>query len=342
MDDLLNYQRKINENLEKELIMPEKLKIGIFGIGMVGRPLMDWFLSKGWVRGRDLFCYDIDPKKVFRDDAKNKADIIFICVPTPSDSDGSCDLSAVEGVIRKLPDRPERCIVIKSTVTPGATEYLNKKFKSKGAFLFNPEFLTEAQAHIDFVRPDRQVVAAPDEEAEKWLSVVLNILPLGSFQLPGIDGTYKQLSVNSTEAEFGKYGGNLFGSMKVTYANVLNVFCEAMGIDYENVRLMVSHDRRIGDSYMDVSHGQYKGYGGFCFPKDTNALIAFGEYLIKRLDKEKRVELKEVLEAAVDFLKSICKFNRALLKSQGLTEDDVSIHDEELKKKIKKIKRGDK
>ncbi len=314
----------------------EKIKIGIIGVGMVGTPLMRWFLEKGWERGKDLFCYDADPKKNIFDDV-SKANVVFICVPTPSNPDGSCNASIVESVIAQLPDK-ERCVVIKSTVPPGTTAALRKKYKSKGCFLFNPEFLTEAQAWEDFIRPDRQIVAAADEESRKWISVVLNLLPIGSFQSPGVSGTYEFHEVNSTEAELAKYAGNNFGALKVSFFNTIYDRCKLLSADYENVRMLVTHDRRIGGAWTDVNHGGFRGYAGFCFPKDSDATIAHNEELLKIL-KEKGDDFAEVFEKGANLLKAKREYNKALLKFQGLTVEEISIHDKEVEKKIKSRKR---
>lgn len=316
----------------------ENIKIGIIGLGMVGAPIMRWFSEfKGYEKGKDLFCYDADPRKNFSDDV-SEAKIIFVSVPTPPNPDGSCDTSIVESAISRLPDcenRSERCIVIKSTVALGTTARLAKEYSKKGCFLFNPEFLTEAQAWEDFIRPDRQIVAAADEDSRKWISIVLNLLPAGSFQSPGVEGTYNFHEANSTEAELAKYVGNVFGAKKVSFSNIVADFCEILGVDYEKVRRLVAHDRRIGHAWTDVYHGNYRGFGGFCFPKDLNALIACGDEILKNLKKNKQ---KKVFSKALKVLKAVRSYNEALLESQGLTAESISIHDSELEKAIKNRK----
>lgn len=311
--------------------MVEKIKIGIIGIGMTGTPMKKWFSEiKKRRRGKDLFCFDIDINKGCQDDI-SKADIVWICLPTPSCSDGSCDTSIVEEAISRLSDG-KRVIVIKSTVPPGTVSILRQKYRQKGYILSNPEFLTEAQAWEDFIRPDRQIVAAPDEGSKKHTSLVLSLLPAASFQSPGVEGTYDFYEANSTEAEIGKYAGNVFGAIKVTFANIIAKFCEVLGADYENVRRIVSADRRIGGAWMDVDHGDYRGFGGFCFPKDMRALIVFGEKILEKLPEGKQ---KEVFSKALNVLKSIWDCNETLLKSQGLTVESVSSHDSEVEKIIK-------
>ncbi len=317
--------------------MQGKITLGIIGVGMVGAPLMQWFLEKGFKRGKNLFCYDADPKKGYFDDV-SKAQIVFICVPTPPNPDGSCNASILESVLNNLPDK-ERAIVIKSTVPPGTVSAFSRKYAKKGYFLFNPEFLTEAQAWADFIRPDRQIVAAADEKARRWISTVLNLLPVASFQSPGVEGTYKFHEVNSTEAELAKYGGNVFGAVKVAYSNIIADFCEIFGVPYENVGLLIGHDRRIGAAWMDPSHGKYRGFGGFCFPKDLAALIAHTENRLKNL-KCFDAKRKRAFRKAIGVLKAVWDYNKVLLESQGLTIEEVSSHDEELKKKLKQ--KGDK
>lgn len=311
--------------------MQGKIKIGIVGIGMVGTPLMRWFLEKGWKRGETLFCYDTDPKKNFFDDI-SQANIVFICVPTPPNADGSCNISVVESAVAQFAGS-DKIIVIKSTVPPQTADVLAGKYKC--AVLSNPESLTEAQAWEDFIRPDRQIVAFTTEESRKWTNFVLRLLPTASFQSPGVMGTYKFHEVNSTVAETAKYGGNAFGATKVAFSNVLADFCELLEIQYEDVKHLVSHDRRIGDSWMDVSHGNYRGFGGFCFPKDLDALIAkYSEKFAEAKIEDEKFAKKHKL--AIGFLKAIRDYNKALLESQGLTLEEVCSHDKEVEKNIKR------
>lgn len=318
----------------------KKMKIGIVGIGMVGTPTMNWFLKKRkwffmkrWERGKNLFCYDADPKKGYSDDV-SRANIIFICVPTPSNPDGSCNISIVESVIRDLPDREDRrnwCIVIKSTVPPGTTANLQRKYKEKGCFLFNPEFLTEARSWEDFIKPDRQIVGvaeADDEASQKWAKIVLNILP-------AIKGTLKICGVPSTVAEITKYAANEFGATKVSFFNRLYLRCRILGVSYDLVRQMVIGDKRIGPSWSLVPYNDYFGYGGFCFIKDTDASIAADEKLLDGLEENDGM----VFLKAIDFSKAMRSFNEALLASQGLTPEDVCRHDKEIEKILKEKQR---
>ena len=294
--------------------------IGIIGVGMVGTPLKRWFEEyKGYERGQDLFLYDIDPKKGYFDDV-SKADVIFIAVPSPRNPDGSCNASIVEEAVRSI--KGEKIVVIKSTVPPGTTERLQKRYPEH-KFLFNPEFLTERQAWEDMVRPDRQIVGFTDESIDA-AHPVLSLLPKAPFMSPWGLGTYTPIKITATEAEIIKYGGNVHFVRKVNFANALAKLCEVEGVNYENVRRGMSADHRIGDSHLDVNHGGYRGWGGYCFPKDLDALIAHfascgaGE--------------------GVDLLKADRAFNEKILAEQGLTIEEVSTHDAILEEKLKALK----
>lgn len=303
------------------------LKIGIIGLGMVGEPLRRWFEEKrGFKLGVDLFCYDIDPTKNYVDDY-NLADIIFIAVPTPSNPDGSCNISFVENVAGSL--RGEKIVVIKSTVPPGTTERLQKNFPQH-KFLFNPEFLSESQAWEDFLKPVRQIVGYTDKSKDAALTV-LNLLPVSYYQSPWISSTYKFRGHTATEAEIIKYASNVFGAIKVSFGNMIFDVCaaarasEGLELDYENARDALGADPRIGPAWLDVKHGSYRGFGGHCFPKD---LKAFRSFIIELAAKGEGI--RGNLFQILCFLSDVWDYNDALLKSQNMTVDmtveDVSKH----------------
>src|SRR3989344_9080231 len=258
-----------------------KLRIGIIGLGMVGDPIRRWFEEiKGYQRGKDLFCFDVDKSKGFDDDI-NKADVIFVAVPTPSPKGGGADLSILHSAIKTVKDG--KIVVIKSTVPPGTSEELQRKYPKK-KIIFSPEFLTESQVWLDFSRPDRQILG-PTEKARDVVKEVQMLLPLAPFSRPW-SSDYSKKEVTATEAELAKYASNVFGYIKVIYGNILADMCASLGISYEAVREMISADPRIGPAWLDVNHGNYSGAGGFCFPKDMNALIEFMENNVSAKYKE--------------------------------------------------------
>lgn len=293
--------------------------VGIIGVGMVGTPLKRWFEERrGLTRGSSLFLYDIDPAKGYGDDV-NRADIIFLCVPTPRGENGSARLDAVFSAMEML--KGNKIVVVKSTVIPGTTEKLQKKYPQH-KLLFNPEFLTERQAWEDFIKPDRQIIGFTEQSIDA-AHAVLMLLPRAPFMSPWGINTYRPIKITATEAEIIKYGGNAYFSRKITFANALAELAEKHGVSYDNVRIGLSADYRIGDSHLDVAHGGYRGFGGFCFPKDVHALI-------NHLDEQG-------LKDAAELMREDWRYNEKLLASQGLTVDDVSVHDHEwIREKLKK------
>lgn len=329
--------------------MNAKLKVGIIGVGMVGEPIRRWFEERqGYRRGVELFCYDINPQKGCADDP-NKADVIFVAVPTPANPDGSCNLSALEHALASIKDG--KIVVIKSTIAPGTTERLQKKYPKK-RLLFNPEFLTESQAWFDFVRPDRQIIAA-SPQSQSDAREILAILPQAHFARPW-SSDYSKKTTTPTEAEVAKYASNVFGYLKVIYANILADVSHALELQlkkenietevaYESVREIIGADPRIGPAWLDVERGDYAGVGGWCFPKDMEAFIKTGEDLKKNLAKDKKVSpgLIKNLAAGMAALKAVCEYNKTLLEWQGLKPSDLNKHvDDIIVKKRKRIRAG--
>ncbi len=321
----------------------KKPKIGIIGIGMVGTPVKMWFEKrKKYTRGKNLFCFDKFIKG-YSDDV-SRADIVFICLPTPSLKDGSCNISIVESAIAKLPDNGKRDIVIKSTLPPGTTRRFSVKHKSKGNFFFNPEFLKESSWWYDFVYPDRQIVA-PAEITESSLQKaesILKLLPDAPFMRPLLlfEGKDGQAFMTATEAELGKNMANFYLATEVVLYNILFDRCGLMGADFEKAKKILTNDKRIGEYGSEVSHNLYRGFGGACFTKDTNSVLAFDRKLLKGI-KNCRVIDKLILEAMILFDECMILYNKNLLASQGLTSEDVSKHDDELKKKLESERRKD-
>ena len=328
----------------------QPVPIGIIGIGMVGSQLARWFGEiQGYRRGKNLFLFDTDRKKKCRDDV-NRARIIFVSVPTPRRArDGVCDTRALEAAVSCLTEA--KIVVLKSTIPPGTTEQFQKKFPQH-TFLFNPEFLTESRAWADMLRPDRQIVGHTASHPVH-ASAVLNLLPQAYFSSPGTIGAYTFIRVNATEAEMGKYAGNVFGAFKVTYANILADMCAQVEkslqkkgiqtpVNYENIRMLLSHDHRVGDAWLDVNHNLYRGFGGACFPKDVSALLQAARSLLKEMPRSSHE--RKLFEKAVKVLEAVWNYNQALLESQGLTVEDVSVHDKEWvgkklhAKNVKKLK----
>ena len=264
-------------------------KIGVVGVGMVGGSMQRYLEKK---QGLEIFLYD-KSKGLGSPDDINKAEIIFVCVPTPYQKDGKgFDLSYVEETLDML--RGEKIVVIKSTVLPGTTEMLQQKYPQH-QILMNPEFLTEETADQDMLYPDRQIVGYT-EKSHTVAGDVMQLLPLAPFErmLP------------STEAEMVKYFGNTWFSVKVSFANQMYDLCQAVGIDYDRMVEAAAADKRIGRTHLNVFHKGARGYGGKCLPKDTKAII--------QLANAKGVDLK--LHKAAE------EINNALMTMQGIDDPE--------------------
>jgi len=208
--------------------------------------------------------------------------VFFVCVPTPMKQDGSADTSIVHSVLEDIaavPDNwesPNRIAVVKSTIPPGTTEGWNQDFESRGFSLrvvFNPEFLTEANAVQDMRNQNRIILGGP----RPYINTVKQIFQKAFPQVPIV-------KTSSTTAEMVKYATNCFLAVKVSFANELSQICEVLdekglNIDYDKVVEYAKLDKRLGDSHWSVpgpvpTHdGRFvRGFGGHCFPKDLNAL----------------------------------------------------------------------
>ena len=263
------------------------LKLGICGVGMVGGAMKRYFEKEGV----QPLLYDNGNNHGSIEEI-NQADVIFICVPTPFNEEKGFDLFLVEEACQKIAG--QKIIVIKSTVLPGSTEKLQKKYHQH-KFLFNPEFLTESTADHDMNHPDRQIIGFTKESYDVAGDVML-ILPSAPFEriLP------------SNEAEMVKYFGNTWFSTKVAFANQMYDLCQKVGVDYERIREANAADPRIGPSHLEIIHGGYRGYGGKCLPKDMKALIQFAN--------EKGVDLK--------LHKTAEEINKQLMEEQGIEDPE--------------------
>src|SRR3989344_8428393 len=150
----------------------------------------------------------------------------------------------------------------------------------------------------------------------------------------------------------GKYASNVFGFIKVIYGNILADICQAINykfekekinsrVDYDNIKELIGADLRIGSAWLNVAHGNYCGAGGYCFPKDINAFIAFGETLEGDAIKKKLLDKQhlKILQMGLAVLKAIRDYNEVLIHSQGLSMDEVSRHNKDIiTQKRKKIR----
>jgi len=232
------------------------------GIVPIYEPGLDVLMSKNISAGRLEFSSNTQ-------EAVKDTDIIFIAVGTPSQTDGSADLSYVFSAIEELSKsvNKDAVLVIKSTVPVGTTKSVKRFLLDRGIDIdvaFNPEFLKEGAAVDDFMHPDRVILGIESEKVKKVLSQVYR--PLYVFNVPIV---FTSLET----AELSKYASNAFLAMKVTFINEIANLCEACNADVNDVALAMGLDKRIGDKFLQAG----PGYGGSCFPKDTSALSDFAK-----------------------------------------------------------------
>ena len=241
-------------------------RIGIIGLGYVGSAMSTTLQSI--MKNNVIHTYDINNSGNNNsiDSLAENSDIIFVCVPTPMDSNGACNTSIVESILSSInnfsSNYSDKIIVIKSTVPIGSTDYFNNKFENLH-ILFNPEFLREESFLEDCANQDRILIGGDPNDAiilkEFYESVFVGI-PV--------------FTMDSPIAETVKYVTNSFLAVKVSYANEIASLCRAKNIDYNQVIEIATLDSRLGNSHWAVPGPDgKKGFGGSCFPKDIMSLI---------------------------------------------------------------------
>ncbi len=284
------------------------MKIGIIGLGYVGLITGVGFASLGnKVIGVDLEKEKVEMinrgeapiyEKGLEEKLKEVKDnltatssieelkdceLIFICVGTPSREDGSMDMKYIEnaaGDISSILDN-YKLIIVKSTVVPGTTESLipvleknGKKIGEDFGLAMTPEFLKEGCALEDFFKPDRIVIGFYDEKSKEILDRLYK-----DFDCP-------KLYTNLKTAEMIKYASNSFLATKVSFINEIGNICKKLGINTYEVADGMGYDDRIERKFLNAG----VGFGGSCFPKDVNALIAKAD----EIGEESKL-LKEVI-----------------------------------------------
>ena len=268
--------------------MSDKPIIGVVGVGYVG-------LTTGACLahiGHNVVCGDVDAEKIDRlrngeipiveeglteivsegistgrlefvvgaTKVAERSDIVFLCVPTPQDDDGSADLSFIEAASAEIGPvlRKGAIVVNKSTVPVGTTIAVDEVIqRSDIAVVSHPEFLREGTAVNDFLHPDRVVVGADDRSAAEKVAALYESIDT------------QVIITDAASAETIKYAANGFLAMKISFVNAVAAMCEAVGADVVDVVEGIGSDRRIGREFLRPG----PGWGGSCFPKDSHALV---------------------------------------------------------------------
>ena len=194
------------------------------------------------------------------------SDAIFIAVGTPQDEDGSADLKYVEAAARQIAPHLQGYTVIinKSTVPVGTGKMVEDIIRGANPtaefdVTSNPEFLREGEAMGDFVKPDRVVVGVENARAQEMMEAIYK---------PLTDNGVPLHVTNRASSELIKYAANAFLATKITFVNELIALCDKVGADILSVSRGMGMDSRIAPRFLQPG----PGYGGSCFPKDTNAL----------------------------------------------------------------------
>jgi len=247
------------------------MHILIIGHGFVGKAVDYGFSTKGVRKTIVDPIYDGVPVASAGywpsiDDIKDMTDfdLIFVCVPTPMNDDGSINSSIVEETVSYLNgNEVSGIIVIKSTITPDVAEKLHKYDR----VVYNPEFLTERTANEDFVNPPMHVFGGE----QYFTETVQRIYEQHSLCKP-----CPVFHMTVKEASFVKYGINTYLASKVAWFNQFYDVVTNYGGAFHKVIGAMTTDERIGKSHTNVPGFDGKrGFGGACFPKDTNAFLNF-------------------------------------------------------------------
>ncbi|MGC8993043.1 MAG: UDP-glucose dehydrogenase family protein, partial [Thermoplasmata archaeon] len=297
------------------------MKIGVVGLGFVGCVTAAVLADQG----NEVIGLDIDAQKIkllnsgkspifepgleelIKKNEKNlkfttdysllsDSDVIFIAVPTPNEN-GKIDLNYVYSAIKSVAlINKNAIIVIKSTVIPGTGTRLEKEFNVK--IVSNPEFLREGNAIYDTMHPDRVVIGGDYE----YSNIVSEIWKFTNAPV---------LLTTRENAELIKYASNAFLATKISFINEVANLCEKIpNSDVEIVAKGMGLDKRIGPLFLKAGIG----YGGSCFPKDTQALITFAEDLGEKMNIVKAA--KKVNEERIERIIKILE--RKFKKIKGL------------------------
>jgi nucleotide sugar dehydrogenase len=235
--------------------------VGIIGIGFVGKAIRQFFQSR-----LPVHTYDIDSSLASCqsiEELMSKTNMVFVSVPTPMNEFGACDTSIIEIVLADIAEcaSPDAVIILKSTIPPGTTDALQQQYPNL-TLVFSPEFLTEANAVLDFQNQNRILLGT------RWYRQdIYNFFDKHFTVARTVFCTAKQ-------AELAKYATNTFLAVKVIFANELAALADSLDIDYMAVVELLKLDSRLGTSHWRVPGPDGKvGYGGTCFPKDTAALL---------------------------------------------------------------------
>ena len=230
----------------------------------IHEPGLNQLVERNAAAGRLRFSADYD-------DAVSHATLIFIAVGTPSDEDGSADLTHVISCARELGKgiRQDSLIVVKSTVPVGTNNKVRSALRAEltgsrghvsATTASNPEFLKEGFAVEDFMKPDRVIIGVDDAKSAETLR---------QLYAPFNRNRDRLIVMDIRSAEFTKYAANCMLAVRISFMNEMANMADRLGVDIEQVRRGIGSDPRIGPHFLYAG----AGFGGSCFPKDLRALV---------------------------------------------------------------------
>ena len=246
-----------------------KFNIGIIGFGFVGSSVAYGFSPQTGFDQANLRIFDKNPSKSTHslEGVLDYSDFIFLSVPTPSNVDGSINLSILHNVLGQINDHGTKdgCIVlVRSTIVPGTTRSFEKKYGNI-TFVFNPEFLTERSAKFDFINQARFILGGAPENTSKVAEL---------FRIR-FGGSTPTIETNFETAEFIKYMNNCYFATKVSFMNEMKLIADKSDVDWGVAVDGFVRDGRVGHTHLAVPGPDGKcGFGGSCFPKDIQALMS--------------------------------------------------------------------
>lgn len=247
----------------------DKINLINQGVCPIYEPQLDEILLRNVNSGRVKATTDYD--------MINTAEVVFVCVGTPSLEDGSIDLSqikeACKGIGERLKETSDyKVVVVKSTVVPGTTKNIivpileqtsGKKVSKDFGVCMNPEFLREGSSVEDFLYPDKVVIGSIDDRSSSVLE------RLYSFY----DSKIPRIKTDLTTAEMIKYAQNSMLASRISFINEIANICENYSVDVNEVAYAIGLDPRIGPNFLKAG----AGFGGSCFPKDVRALVTIAK-----------------------------------------------------------------
>jgi UDPglucose 6-dehydrogenase len=239
--------------------------------------------------------------------AVSSAEFVFLCLPTPQGEDGFADLSAIKAVVKQISGHlmPETIVVNKSTVPVNSALLVRNMLNNPQIHVVsNPEFLREGSAISDFLNPDRIVIGSENQIAgERVAGLYLGI------RSPVV-------VTDPVSAESIKYMANAFLALKISFVNQAASFCDAVGADVLEVMRGLSFDPRIGGTFLTPG----PGWGGSCFPKDTEALVA----MAKSVDRPMSL-VEEAIVANQNHIDAVAKLIRSEAKATGVSNPRIAL-----------------